>query len=70
VPLAHFVDAGGPDAAAITIETDASGDIHPALYIRSRGDVTEHLLASDPLHDFATGRHRAHLHGLLAELAG
>jgi thioredoxin reductase len=70
VPLAHFADAVGPDAAAITIETDASGDIHPALYVRRNGEVTEHLLASDPLHDFHTEAHRAHLRGILSGLIG
>jgi hypothetical protein len=68
VPLAHFADAGGADAAAVTIETDASGDIHPALYVRRNGEVTEHLLAPDPLHDFDTDGHRAHLHGVLSGL--
>jgi thioredoxin reductase len=68
VPLAHFADAGGADAAAVTIETDASGDIHPALYVRRNGEVTEHLLAPDPLHDFDTDGHRAHLHAVLSGL--
>ena len=67
-PLAHFADAGGPDAAAITIETDTSGDIHPALYVRRNGDVTEHLLQSDPFHDFTTEQHRAHVHAILSDL--
>ena len=67
-PLAHFADAGGADAAAITIETDASGDIHPALYVRRNGEVTEHLLAPHPLHDFHTDGHRAHVHAVLSGL--
>jgi thioredoxin reductase len=67
VPLAHFVDTAGPDAAAMTIETDASGDIHPALYVRRRGAVSEHLLASDPLHDFTSARHRGHVHAVIAD---
>lgn len=66
VPLAHFVDSGGPDAIAITIETDAEGDIHPAVYIRREGQVEEHLLPSDVLHSYETGEHRARLEGLLA----
>lgn len=65
VPLAHFVDADGPDAVAITIETDADGDIHPAVYIRRGDDVSEHLLASAHLHDYETRDHRAHLTSLL-----
>lgn len=66
VPLAHFVDAEGPDAIAIAIETDAEGDIHPAVYIRRAGQVEEHLLSSSVLHTYETGEHRALLQGLLA----
>jgi thioredoxin reductase len=57
-PLQRFVDESGPDAAAITIETDAAGEIHPALYVRRAGAVREHLLPPDPLHDFQTSEHR------------
>jgi thioredoxin reductase len=70
VPLAHFADALGPDAAAITIETDASGDIHPALYVRRGGTVSEHLLPSHPLHDFGTDEHRRQLRSALSDLTG
>ena len=58
VPLAHFVDSEGPDAVAITVETDTEGDIHPALYLRRANAVTEHLLGSDPLHNFQGPEHR------------
>src|SRR5207253_2622639 len=34
VPLQHFVDEAGPDAVAVAVETDDTGDIHPAVYIR------------------------------------
>lgn len=64
-PLAHFVDASGPDAAAVTVETDAEGDIHPAVYVRRGGRVEEHVLPSDPLLDFETGEHRAFLTSVL-----
>lgn len=57
-PLAHFVDSTGPDAIAITVETDAEGDIHPALYVRRGGKVNEHLLPSDPLHQYETAEYR------------
>lgn len=66
VPLAHFVDESGPDAAAITVETDASGTIRPALYVRRRGSVTEHLLSPHPLHDFTTEEHRREAQAALA----
>lgn len=65
VPLAHFVDAGGPDAVAVVLETDQTGDHHPAVYIRRGGKVTEHVLPSNPLHDFETAEHKAQLTSLL-----
>ena len=64
-PLAHFVDANGPDAVAVTVESDASGDIHPAVYVRSRGTVSEHLLPSAPFHDYETEDHRSLLRAVL-----
>jgi hypothetical protein len=57
-PLAHFVDAAGLDAVAVTIETDASGDIHPAVYVRRGGRVEELLLPSNQMHDHRTPEHR------------
>jgi thioredoxin reductase len=70
VPLAHFVDSGGPDAAAITIETDATGDIHPALYLRRNGRVEELLLPSAHLHNYRSRDHRAIVGDRLAPLLG
>ncbi len=67
-PLAHFVDAEGPDAVALAVETDDTGDIHPAVYVRRGGQVGEHLLPGDPLLDFRSGDHRAQLTGLLKGL--
>lgn len=52
VPLAHFVDEAGSDAVAIAVETDAEGDIHPAVYVRRDGRVDEHTLESSPLMKF------------------
>jgi hypothetical protein len=60
----------GPDAVAVTVETDAAGDIHPAVYVRRAGRLGEHLLPSDPLLDFATAEHRAALTGALGGLVG
>lgn len=64
-PLAHFVDAPGPDAVAIVLETDNDGDHHPAVYVRRDGRVSEHVLAGDPLLTFQSGEHRAQLTALL-----
>ena len=52
LPLQHFVDAGGADGVAITLEENSEGDIYPALYVRRGGDVAETTLAPHPLHDF------------------
>ena len=68
VPLAHFVDAAGPDAVAITIETDDKGDTHPAAYVRRDGRVEEVVLESHPLHDYRTDEHRAPLRAALGSL--
>jgi thioredoxin reductase len=68
VPLQHFVDTQGPDAVAITVETDGTGDIHPALYVRREGTTEERILPSNPLHDFATSEHHAELTGALKPL--
>jgi thioredoxin reductase len=67
-PLAHFVDAAGQDAVALTVETDAEGDIHPAVYVRRGGQVGEHTLPGDPLLNFRGREHRAALAGLLQGL--
>ena len=64
-PLAQFTDASGPDAVAISVENDDEGDIHPALYLRRAGDVEEHLLDGDALHDFTGEEHRAQLSAVM-----
>ncbi|HJP66135.1 MAG TPA: hypothetical protein VKA30_07520, partial [Actinomycetota bacterium] len=61
VPLAHFVDAPGPDAVAVTVETDDNGDIHPALYVRRSGRVEDRPLQASILHEFDLAENRAEL---------
>jgi thioredoxin reductase len=69
VPLADFVDHEGSAAVAIAVETDDTGDIHPAVYVRQPGrPAVETLLDSNPLHDFRTVQNRARLAELLREL--
>lgn len=66
VPLADFVDTEGPAAVAIAVETDDTGDIHPAVYVRENGrPAVETLLPSQPMHDFRTADNRAQLVSLL-----
>ena len=48
-PLAHYLDAGGPDAVAVTLEADGTGAIYPVLYTRTGGEIREHMLERDPL---------------------
>ena len=68
LPLAHFLDAGGSDAVAATIEANAEGAIYPVIYVRNSGRTEEHALPGHPLHDFGTQEHRRALASLLAEL--
>jgi thioredoxin reductase len=71
VSLAEYVDADGPDGAAITVETDARGSIHPAVYVRRRGRVeADAVLDESPLTDYRTSDHRAQLHGLIGDVLG
>jgi thioredoxin reductase len=68
VPLADFVDSEGPAAVAITVETDDTGSIHPAVYVRrANRPAVETLLEPQPLHDFRTPDNRARLWSLLRE---
>jgi hypothetical protein len=68
VPLANFLDSGGSDAIAATIEANAEGAVYPVLYMRRGGRVEEHVLPGHPLHDFETAEHRRAMASLLADL--
>ena len=68
VPLVEFVDSTGPDAVAITVETDLEENVQPAVYVRRDGHVTEHELEPSPMHDFRTADNRRQLDELLAGL--
>jgi len=63
-PLAHFVDAAGPDALAATVETNASGEIYPVVYVRRAGRIEERVLDPDPLHAYDGAAYRAELEAL------
>ena len=64
-PLAHFVDAPGPDAVAATIEMNASGEIYPVVYVRRGGAVTEHALPAEPMNPFDNADFVAELEAVL-----
>ncbi|MDQ3857102.1 MAG: hypothetical protein M3327_01430, partial [Actinomycetota bacterium] len=67
-PLAHFVDAAGPDAVAATVELDASGEIYPVLYVRRRGSIHERVLPPDPLNRFHEPGYRAEVEAAVREV--
>jgi hypothetical protein len=48
-PLTHYLDAGGPNAVAATLEADGTGAIFPVLYTRIGGDIRERAMQADPL---------------------
>jgi thioredoxin reductase len=65
LPLAHFVDEGPDDGIAVTVEHDAHGGIHPVVYLRRRGAVSEHALPPQPLHDYSGPEHVKELTAVL-----
>ncbi len=69
VPLATFVDAAdgsGPDALAISLETDGTGIIYPVLYRRVEGRLSEHPIDPHPLLDYETESARRAIDDVLA----
>ena len=51
LPLTRFLDGGGPDAVAMTVESDGA-TIYPVVYVRTDGKTEEYPLEVDPLNDF------------------
>ena len=64
LPLTHFLDAGGPDAVAMTVESDGA-TIYPVVYVRHGGKTEEYALDPDPLHDFQSLAYRRALGTIL-----
>ncbi len=70
-PLAHFVDdEAGQDAVAITLESNGKDDPYPAVYLRTKGSVKEHVLPPHPLLDFTGEPYRKELSDSLQPLLG
>ena len=65
IPLQSFLDAGGDDAVAATLESNGQGNPYPVVYVRKDGSVTEHVLAPDPLLDFSRPDYQAELRAVL-----
>jgi hypothetical protein len=68
LPLSDFVDSGGPDGIAMTVEADGAGNIYPVVYVRRRGAVSEHPMEPDPLMDFSGPIHRRQLADVLGQI--
>ena len=65
MPLAHFLDAGPPNAIAATLEADGTSLIYPAIYLRNEGQTSEHLMTPHPLLDYETEDARRQLAEIL-----
>ncbi|HYX88492.1 MAG TPA: NAD(P)-binding domain-containing protein [Gaiellaceae bacterium] len=70
VPLAHFLDAAGPDAVAASVEVDDAGRIVPTVYVRRGGEITEHAFPPHPLNEYEAEPYRSELSALLAHAVG
>ncbi|HEX2625525.1 MAG TPA: NAD(P)-binding domain-containing protein [Candidatus Limnocylindrales bacterium] len=67
VPLTSFLDGEGPDAVAMTVESDGTS-IFPVVYVRQGGRNEEHALDADPLHDYQSLAYRRDLGTILDRL--
>src|SRR5207302_531545 len=65
LPLAHFLDAGGVDAVAVTLESNGRDDPYPAVYLRRNGSIGEHFMPPDPLLDFERSEYERQLRSVL-----
>jgi thioredoxin reductase len=67
-PLTHFLDTGGPDAVAATVEMNGDGAIYPVVYLRRRGGTERELvLEPHPLNAFDGPDYLRALEALVAE---
>lgn len=65
VPLAHFLDTGGVDAVAVTLESNGQGDPYPVVYLRKDASITERALPPHPLLDFTGPEYEGELRAIL-----
>jgi hypothetical protein len=68
MPLTTFLDGGGSDAIAMTIEADGTS-IFPVVYVRQGDRQEEHALEPDPLNDFEGMPYKRELGALLDRVA-
>jgi hypothetical protein len=69
-PLAHALDAGGPDAIILTIEANERGEIYPVAYLRTGRGTEEIVLEPDTFQDFGGPRYRRAFEDAVGRLAG
>ena len=65
LPLAHFLDAGGADAVAVTLESNGRDDPYPVIYLRRDGSITERVMPPQPFLDFSGPAHDGQLRSIL-----
>jgi len=65
LPLAHFLDVGGADAVAVTLESNGRDDPYPAVYLRRNGSIGEHTMPPDPLLQFEGPEYERQLRSIL-----
>ena len=68
-PLTAFLDGGGEDGVALTMEADGSGAIYPVVYVRKRGSASEHQLPPVGLAEYVTAEHSRALKSALDVLS-
>jgi thioredoxin reductase len=68
-PLAHVLDADGPDSIVATLEADGTGAIYPVIYSRVGGKVVERTIDPDPLLQYDTTDTRRAIADLAARIA-
>lgn len=68
-PLAHVLDADGPDALVASLEADGTGSIYPVIYTRLGGKVVERAIDPDPLLRYDTNDTRLALADLASRIA-
>ncbi|HEV8489264.1 MAG TPA: NAD(P)-binding domain-containing protein [Candidatus Limnocylindrales bacterium] len=69
-PLAHVLDAPGPDALILTIEANADGAIYPVVYLRTARKTVERAIEPDPFLDFGGPDQRRQFAEAAAGLSG
>jgi thioredoxin reductase len=69
-PLTHVLDADGPDRVAVTLESDGSGSIYPALFTRVGNATGEHVLDPDARLRYDGPAARAAISAVLERIPG